>query len=258
MKAGLTSYVFPYLTITFCKIKPPAMTSLKSILTVGAVALASHFSLAQSTISFGGIYSTPVGSFGMNDPDEGGYSKPGIGFQFEAQLQSSAFVEELKLGLYLSFQHNDIDRAAFQSDLSTELGQGLRAEIDGGGFRPVRAMLGPTYQFKLGESFSLSLKGAIGLLMANSDPMHLNVIDESNGDVLLKDVVYFRGNTTFSYLVGLDFGYEFSKYWAVGIFADYSSATEELDAAFDTSTYVRTEQTISFINSGIFLRMNMN
>lgn len=231
---------------------------MKSLLTLAVGMAFTTAAFAQSTISFGGIYSTPVGEYGKASPEEGGYAEAGYGVQFEAQMQPSSFVEQLRIGLYLSFQNNGMNIDQFRSDFNDLLVSGYTAEFRGGGFRPVRAMIGPTYFLKLNDKFSMSAKGAIGMLMANSNPIEIEIYDDSNGNRIANDVLYFEGRTTFSFLVGLDFSYALSKYWAVGLFADYSAAKEELRAAFDPGNVANTDQYISFVNTGIMMRMTFN
>ncbi|KAB2810158.1 hypothetical protein [Phaeocystidibacter luteus] len=216
----------------------------------------SSTSFAQSTLSFGGIYSTPMGEFGRSDIREGGFAQPGFGFQFEAQMQVPALIDEIRIGIYYSYQNNPIDIDALNNGFNEALQGNATAYLQGGGFRPVRVMIGPSYRAELSESFSATFKTGIGMLVANMNPINIQAYD-SNNDLIFSDALYFQSDVSFSYLVGFDVDYKLSNYWSVGLFADFSSAKETLYAAFDPGNSINGEQYVAFLNSGIHLRMNM-
>ncbi|NVK27329.1 MAG: hypothetical protein HWE14_04750 [Flavobacteriia bacterium] len=218
--------------------------------------LLSSTAFAQSTLSFGGIYSTPMGEFGRSNIRDGGYAQPGFGFQFEAQMQVPALIDEIRIGIYYSYQNNPIDIDALNTGFNEALGGNATAYLQGGGFRPVRVMIGPSYRVELSDAFSTTFKTGIGMLMANMDPINIKAYNNNN-DPIFSDALYFQSDVSFSYLVGFDVDYKLSNYWSVGLFADFSSAQETLYAAFDVGNAVNSEQYVAFLNSGIHLRMNM-
>ncbi len=129
--------------------------------------------------------------------------------------------------------------------------------LEGGGYSPVRFMVGPTYHINLDPMWSLNLKGGVGIMITNMHPIEITATDVNTMATEYTDVLYVQGRTAFSYLVGADISYKISKYWSFGAFIDFSGANQSLEAAFDTDLSVAGEQSITFLNQGVFFRMNM-
>ncbi len=220
--------------------------------------LASFSLFSQSTFSVAGLYSMPMGSFGSSDAGNSGYAEAGFGFQLETQMAPTYFGPNLRLGVYFSYQDNPMNIQSLEDRLNDVVNNPqVDLQLEGGGYQPVRFMVGPTYHMQIDPVWTLNLKGGIGIMLTNMAPVQITAIDLNDNGTEYTDILYLRSRTALSFLAGVDFAYKLNKYWSVGAFADYSCAQQTIEAAFNTNNYMDGQQGIGFINTGILFRMNM-
>jgi len=218
--------------------------------------LLCHISEAQSKYNIGFYRSFPIGEFGATDIEEGGFAEPGWGFLLEDKFTFSSWPEGLNVGFHFSYQENKADGQAIGQAFSEALEGQFDVRVSAGSFRPLVATLGPFYEWKLNQKFSIDFKSGAGIMFTGIDPINLNIYNDQN-ELILKERVEYQTKPDFSFMLGVNFGYQLSDFWAVNLFADYAYSNESFNSSLVSGSSSSSDQKISFINTGLSLSLRI-
>ena len=217
----------------------------------------THIAQAQSMYNIGFYRSFPVGDYGAQNIENGGFAKGGWGFLLENKFTFPSWPQGLHVGFHFSYQENEIDEQAIGSAFSEALEGTFDVRVSAGSFRPLVATAGPFYEWQLNEKFSIDFKSGAGIMFTGIDPVNLNIYD-NQGELILRESVEYQTKPDFSFMLGVNFGYQFSEYWGVSLFADYAYSNESFKSSFINASGAESEQKISFINTGLSVSLKIN
>jgi len=221
------------------------------------VMLICQISQAQSTYDIGFYRSFPIGDYGATDLENGGFAEPGWGFLLENKFTFPAWPEGLNIGFHFSYQENKTDEQSIGNAFSEALEGTFDVRVSAGSFRPLVATVGPFYEWKLNQKFSIDFKSGAGIMFSGIDPINLNIYNDQS-ELVLRERVEYQTKPDFSFMLGVNFGYQLSDYWAVNLFADYAYANESFNSSLISGSGTSSEQKISFINTGLSLSLKIH
>jgi hypothetical protein len=205
--------------------------------------------------------SMPVGQYGNERLDEGGYAQVGVA----AEINGFWFASE-RFGVQaaISFQGHDIDRRDLTRDFSQEL---FASSIDllAGNYNTALAMIGPFYRFYPHDTdrFAWTFKGGVGMLFSRVDDLSVNVVSQtSQGPVNYTSGGQAESKGNFTYFLGSDMQYFLNpkRSWGIRFGIMFTHAKPNFGLVLPEEVAPEMTQNVSFVNvnAGISLRFGGN
>lgn len=201
--------------------------------------------------------SLPVGQYGNERLDEGGYAQVGVA----AEINAFWFVSE-RFGVQtaISIQGHDIDRR----DLTRDFSQALFAssvDLLAGNYNTALFMIGPFYRFYPHDTdrFAWTFKGGVGLLTSRVDDLSVNVVSQTpQGPVNYTSNGAAESKGNFTYFLGSDMMYFLNekRSWGVRFGILFTHARPNFGLVLPDEVSPEMTQNVSFVNvnAGISLR----
>ncbi len=203
--------------------------------------------------------SLPVGQYGNERLNEGGYAQVGLA----AELNAFWFISE-RFGVQaaVSIQGHGIDDEELQRDFSQTL---FASSVDliAGNYSTTLVMIGPFYRFYPHEMdtdrFAWTFKAGLGLLSSQVDDLSVKVTSETPQG----PVDYISGNEAeseakFSYYLGSDFMYFLNpkRSWGLRFGVLFTHARPNFGLGLPEDVTPETIQNVTFlnVNVGVALR----
>ncbi len=196
--------------------------------------------------------SMPVGQYGNERLDEGGYAQVGLA----AELNAFWFVSE-RFGVQaaISVQGHDIDRRELQRDFSQTL---FASSVDllAGNYSTTLVMIGPFYRFYPHDTdrFAWTFKGGLGLLSSQVDDLSVNVTTETpQGPVTYTSSNEAASEAKFSYYLGSDFMYFLNqkRSWGLRLGVLFTHARPDFGLALPQDVAPEMTQNVTFVNVNV-------
>lgn len=209
---------------------------------------------AQETHMLGVFRSFPTGKFGSSDLEGGGFAKPGWGFFVANNSKPKVFPKWLSFVTRFSYQKNQIDTDLLAQKFTEALG--YETHISEASYQPIMFLGGPHFEIGLRKSLTLQLKTGFGVMFTQVDAFSI-VVRDSQGGILIDDVLDASGNIPFAYLGGLQLRQTLGSRISLGLFSDFSSAKGKMGSKFGKIKTKPTEFDISTISAGLSLRLDI-
>lgn len=205
-------------------------------------------SYGQEKHTLGFFRSFPIGAYKSTKLDNGSFAMPGWGVSYENNSRFEAWPVGLTVGLHISYQSNQLNKAA----LADAYSQVLRydTQIGDAHYRPVVVTIGPHYDLAVAKTVSVIFKTGLGVMFTNIDSFVINVQDSQN-NLLFSEVIDFEGFPTITFSLGTGITFKPADNFSIGLFADYSRAKEQVKASLGNINSIQSDLTLSFINTGI-------
>lgn len=196
--------------------------------------------------------SFPVGQYGNERLDEGGYAQVGVA----AEINTFWFISE-RFGVQaaISIQGHDIDQEELERDFSQTL---FASSVDllTGNYSTSLIMIGPFYRFYPHDTdrFAWTFKGGVGLLQSNVDDLSVNVVSETpDGPVEYSSSNESESKGKFTYFLGTDMMYFLNKKrsWGARVGVMFSHAKPNFGLVLPESVSPETTKNISFVNVNV-------
>jgi len=243
-----------YTLATQYSVKPISMKKSVYIFVILLATGLYNLSYGQQKLSLGYFQSFPIGAYGSTDLQSGSYAEPGWGVVLENRASMPGFPDGLYLGFHYSYQYNSFNSEEFAKDLASIAENDIYIAISEASYNPSVITFGPYYEFVPFNGFSVELKAGAGILFTNIDPLVIDIYNDR--DMLLRsEVLRFSSQPTFTYLAGLGIGFDISRSFRLGIFAEHSSSKEKIKTTFDNVEGIGSEFRISYLNAGISLAL---
>ena len=207
--------------------------------------------ICQERQTIGFFRSIPLGKYGSTNFGDGGYAEAGWGVLLENNSRLEVFPKGLTLGTRFSYQKNSMNTEAMEKEFTTQLGYATK--IGSAAYQPIMVLIGPHYTIPLSKQLNLDLKSGLGVMFTNVNSFKIDVSDDQ-GHVVYSDVLDLSSNTAFTYLLGLQLRGTVSKNISIGLFADFSSAKEKMEARLGNLSTGGSSFNIASLNTGISFR----
>lgn len=204
---------------------------------------------AQSVSSFGAFISNPLGDFGSEDIENGGYAESGWGLVFDSKTKFQG-INHWGYRSHSTYSWNNLNTEAMARDFTDELG--LETQITDSRYSPLYTSIGPNFEAGLGDFVAIELYGLAGIVFTDTRAFTITVFDEM-GDQLFKEVVNFDNNVAFGYNFGADIRFSvIPDMLFLSLYADYMAANQKSTLSFDTENLEGVTQ-MRFLNFGLKL-----
>ncbi len=196
--------------------------------------------------------SLPVGQYGNERLDEGGYAQVGVA----AEVNVFWFISE-RFGVQgaISLQGHDIDRRDLQRDFSQAL---FASSVDllAGNYGTSLIMFGPFYRFYPHDTdrFAWTFKGGVGLLSSRVDDLNVNVVSQTpQGPVTYTSSGPSASKGNFSYFLGSDMMYFMNekRSWGVRLGVLFSHARPNFGLVLPEDVAPEVIENVSFVNVNV-------
>jgi len=200
--------------------------------------------------SFGVFSALPVGSFKATDIN-GGFAKPGWGVVFDSRSRPKFLGKKLGLYFHSTYQWNETDQEKMADFFTQALGN--RTVVSEGKYSPILTTIGPSYILPFGKGMALAFNTGVGVMFNNTRAISISVYDASNTEIL-RETVNFDNDPAFAYVLGLELKFNLIKGVMGGaIYADYTASDQATTLSFQSSTPVRSEIELRYLNVGFKL-----
>lgn len=177
-----------------------------------------RFENTSNSSLIGGFVAIPLGDFGKDDINNGGYAKQGYGFAFDSK---NYIAKGFSFVFHSTYTWIDMDAEAMSKDFTEYLG--LRTEVKDGQHQPFLSTIGVNYDYYFNERLKIGLNAQAGVLYNSFRPFSMNVYDASN-TLVYSDIVSFESDFAFSYCFGTDLSFTLiPNVLSFQISADYSA-----------------------------------
>lgn len=168
--------------------------------------------------TFSGIFAMPIGNFGSNDVNTGGFATNGYGFAFDSK---SYLTHGISFISHSSYSWVDLDSKSMSEELTKSLG--LKTELLNGQHRPFFSTIGVNYDYYFNSRINFGVNAQAGILYNSFRPMEMKVYD-ANNSVIYSDILSFNSNFSFAYCFGANVTFAIIPHvLAFQLSADYSA-----------------------------------
>lgn len=208
---------------------------------------------AQRYTEIGSFVSIPTGDFAARNLDGGSFAEVGWGLNISSRIEVPNVYRRFGIYLQGSWQRNRMNTAALSEEFTRAIG--YRTLVSESRYMPVTALIGPSHQLFSGR-IQVFLNAGIGVIFNNTRALTLTILDD-NGNVDYEEVVSFVNNPAFVYMLGFDLSTEvIPDRLKVSLFAQYSTARQEVDIYLSTNQNAGAFEQIGFINTGFKFTLN--
>lgn len=209
-----------------------------------------HYGISQTELGVTVGTSTPLGAFGGNDLEEGGFAAQGLWAMGELSIP---FRDRLGVTGFLSYQTHNLDNVELENAFFSNLPELIeQIRVQPSDYHSFLVMVGPFYEIPLGEKLAWRLKGGGGLFAARLDDQRLSVtIKTENGTEQRVLDAGTKGSTRFSYFLGTALNFDVAPSWQLKLDVTFSGANPELSIETLDQTERVSEQKMTFLNFGV-------